>query len=70
MPSRYRVRVDRAGLEDGTAEEPILCENVETGRVTRHRALLFQGMTAIIYEPHEPLQDGTRVWIETSEKPV
>jgi hypothetical protein len=69
MPN-YRVRVDAAGLEDGTADKPILLERVETGRVTRHRALLFQGVTAIVYQPDEPLQDGTRVWIETSECPV
>lgn len=63
MPERlYIVRVNRDGLEKGTAEKPILVE--ESGRVEEASEVTFPKGARIVYEPESPLPDGTRVWIE------
>lgn len=58
---RYRITVNAAGLEDGTAEQPILVEHLASGRV--HEAVEVElGPSRIVYGV--PTQAGARVWIE------
>lgn len=72
MKVRYRVRVNRASLDNRAerAHWPIIVENVQTGARRDAREVNLEGNVKIIYNPDEPLQDGTRVWVEADRAVV
>lgn len=62
----FIVRVNRDGLEKGTAEKPIIVQ-FPNGHCFDAAEVTFPKGARIVYEPEAPLPDGTRVWIEASQ---
>lgn len=63
----FRVRVNKASLAlaDGPAPRwPIIVEDANTGRRQDAAEVRLLGDVKMVYKPKEPLQDGTRVWVE------
>lgn len=72
MKLRYRIRVNRASL-DNKAERPswpIIVENVLTGARRDAAEVALEGDVRVIFNPDSPLQDGTRVWIEADKAKI
>ena len=59
----FIVRVNRDGLEKGTATKPIIV-TAPSGHCFDAAEVSFPSGARLVYEPDNPLQDGTRVWIE------
>lgn len=58
-----RVTINRAGLERGTAENPIRVEN-PAGAIAECSEVELLGSVRVVYRPDYPRADGARVWIE------
>lgn len=63
MSRVFIVRVNRDGLEKGTAKQPIMVQT-PSGHCFDAAEVSFPKGARLVYEPDHPLQDGTRVWIE------
>jgi hypothetical protein len=59
----FIVRVNRDGLEKGTAKQPILV-TTPSGHCFDAAEVSFPNGARLVYDPENPLLDGTRVWIE------
>lgn len=66
---RYRIRVNRASLDNKAerASWPIIVENALTGARRDAAEVKLDGDVVIVFRPDEPLQDGTRVWVEADK---
>lgn len=62
-PKPFIVRVNADGLAKGTAKNPIIVE-FPNGHLFDASEVTFPSGARIVYEPYNPLPDGTRVWIE------
>lgn len=63
------VTVNAAGLQDGTADEPILVERPGIASVTAVEVELC-APARIVYDPANPRQNGARVWIEAADAKI